>query len=87
MFLQFSAFGLAKIGDKGEAFSSIWSSLRMASSSYSATLFSFVYTFLVILKMVRTYKKKKDKPPPTDAEIVSALVLLKTSGKSLREVL
>ncbi|KAK4006254.1 hypothetical protein OUZ56_011410 [Daphnia magna] len=36
--------------------------------------------------MVRTYKKKKDKPPPTDAEIVSALVLLKTSGKSLREV-
>ncbi len=34
--------------------------------------------------MVRVYKKKKDKP--TDAEIVAALILIKTSGKSLIEV-
>jgi hypothetical protein len=36
--------------------------------------------------MVRVYTKKKDKPPPTDGEIVAALLLIKTSGKSLREV-
>ena len=36
--------------------------------------------------MVRVYKKKTDKPPPTDAKIVAALVLIKTGGKSLREV-
>ena len=36
--------------------------------------------------MVRVDTKKKDKPPPTDGEIVAALLLIKTSGKSLREV-
>ncbi len=36
--------------------------------------------------MVRTYKRKKNKPPPSDKEIIEALVSVKTSGKSLREV-
>ena len=36
--------------------------------------------------MVRNYKKKKEKPPPTDIQIIGALVTLKISGKSFREV-
>jgi hypothetical protein len=36
--------------------------------------------------MVCVYTKKKDKPPPTDGEIVSALLLIKTSNKSFKEV-
>jgi len=36
--------------------------------------------------MVREYKRVKEKPPPTDPEILEALAVIKTSGKSIREV-
>jgi len=36
--------------------------------------------------MVRVYKRLKEKPPPTNKEILDALTMIKISGKSFREV-
>lgn len=36
--------------------------------------------------MVRNYKNSKDKTPPSDTEIIAALGMIETSGKSLRAI-